>query len=579
MRMPMARRAGLVALTVLVALSAVAPVTADSRARKIEPQGMVRYRPGRVFTPSTDVTSVSGYAAWMIDEALGAMTPLPKLGSAFLRAERKEGINARYLVAHALLESGWGTSDIARLKHNLFGYNAYDRDPWKYASSFRTYAAGVAAVAAHIRDTYLTPGGRWFYRYTTLRGMNMYYASDPGWADKISHLANRLDQLVVTLRERGLRFERPELHTSAHAGGSVAVDIPWSARPGAVLPAGIRFAARWSPVEVVEASPTGPTSMSPSSWKLARRTAQPGRVERVVVGVPAQPGIWRIEVEARDSDGRPLPKSDRAPIRPLTVRVAADREVGISLAVGRDGRIEATLRNVGRRAVDAVAGGAATGVEAWALPLDPATQAFRLTAVPLDAQLAPRASRVVRFAAPPMPAVVVVRITGDPEAIGRSRPAVGLVRRVRDGRPELGSLSVASGRDDALLGRATPQGWVTLEAVEDQGTVRALVAGRLAEPAFTTALAAAEGAPGLPSLLVRSLAAEPGAAARPTRALQEVPAEPPSPATLDVTGLPPGIRLVMAGIVPADGGPIDPRSLRLAWIPVTAVAALPADPH
>ena len=56
---------------------------------------MVPYRAGGAFTPNTDVLSVSGYAAWMIDEALGATTPLPPLGAAFLRAEREEGINAR----------------------------------------------------------------------------------------------------------------------------------------------------------------------------------------------------------------------------------------------------------------------------------------------------------------------------------------------------------------------------------------------------------------------------------------------------------------------------------------------------
>ncbi len=579
MRISLARRAGLVALLALVALSAVAPVTADSRVRKTEPHGIVRYRSGQVFTPNTDVTSVSGYAAWMIDEALGVVTPLPHLGSSFLKAERREGINARYLVAHALLESGWGTSDIARFKHNLFGYNAYDRNPWKYASSFRTYASGIAAVAAHVRDTYLTPGGRWFYRYSTLRAMNMYYASDPRWADKIAYLANQLDGLVVTLRERDLRFERPELRASPQAGGSVAVDIPWRARPGAVLPDGIRFAVRWTPLELVEADSAVPASAPPANWKPVRRSEQPGHAERLVVGVPAEPGIWRLEIEARDSDGRPLPKGDRAPIPSVTVRVAADREAAISLDVGRDGRIEATLRNVGHRAIDAVAGSAATVVEAWALPLDPATRAFRLTAAPLVAALEPRGSAVVRFAAPAMPAVVVVRLSGEPAAIGRSRPAAALVQRNGGGRPELASMSISSERDDVLLRRVPTDGRISLDAADDAGTLRALVTGGGVEPPVGAALTAAEEAPGLPSLLVRSLAAEPGAPAGPSGALLEIPAEPPTPATLAVTGLPGGIRLVMAGIVPADGGPADPRTLRLAWVPVMAAVQLSADPH
>jgi len=172
------RRVALGALALLTMLTVVAPVEARSPLKKIEPRRTVPYRVGRAFTPNTDVLSVSGYAAWMIDEALGATTALPQLGAAFMRAEREEGINARYFVAHAMLESGWGSSAIARLKRNLFGYNAYDRDPWKHARRFSSHARGVATVAAILRESYLTPGGHRWYGFTTLRGINRYYASD-----------------------------------------------------------------------------------------------------------------------------------------------------------------------------------------------------------------------------------------------------------------------------------------------------------------------------------------------------------------------------------------------------------------
>ena len=143
-------RAGIVALAALVALAAVAPVAADSRVRKIEPRRVVPYKLGRAVTPNTDILSASGYAAWMIDEALEATTPLPRLGAAFMKAEREEGINARTLVAHAILETRWGTSAIAQRKRNLFGYSAYDRDPWRYAARFRSYEQGILAVASNV---------------------------------------------------------------------------------------------------------------------------------------------------------------------------------------------------------------------------------------------------------------------------------------------------------------------------------------------------------------------------------------------------------------------------------------------
>jgi hypothetical protein len=154
-----------------------------------------------------------------------------------------------------------------------------------------------------------------------------------------------------------------------------------------------------------------------------------------------------------------------------------------------------------------------------------------------------------------------------------------LVSPGADGRPEVEALAVASARDEALLGRAPADGRITLVPIEDHGSLRATIAPGPAVPEEGVALAAGEEAAGPPSLLVRSLAAEPGSSAAPSRALLRIPAEPPSPASLDVTGLPAGIRLVMAGVVPADGGPIEVASLRLAWIKVVAVSEAGAAPH
>lgn len=238
------RRVALGALALLTTLAVVAPVEARSPGGKIEPRRVLPYRVGGVFRPDTNVLSVSGYAAWMIDEVLGSTTSLPRLGAAFLRAEREQGINARYFVAHAMLESGWGSSDLARLKRNLFGYNAYDRDPWRYATRFPSHAKGVDAVAEILRESYLTPGGRWWYRFTTARAINRYYASDPRWADKVANLANIIDALVVTLRERWVRFRRPTLVEQPVVGSPAVLEVPWRAKPGAQLPAALRFAVR-----------------------------------------------------------------------------------------------------------------------------------------------------------------------------------------------------------------------------------------------------------------------------------------------------------------------------------------------
>jgi hypothetical protein len=566
------RRGVLVALTATILLTAVAPVAADSRHRKIEPRRTVRYRVGRVFTPNTDVTSVSGYAAWMIDELLATSTPLPRLGAAFMKAERKEGLNARYFLAHAMLESGWGTSDIARFKRNLFGYNAYDRNPWKHASRFRTFQKGIATVAARVHDRYLRRTGRWWYGFTTLRGMNRYYASDPRWADKIARIANQIDRRVVTLRERRLRFGTPAFASPPTIRTVAALDVQWRAKRGAVLPSRIRFAVRWVPVALVESAATGPAKAPATRWALVSRKDMPGDAVSLAVRTPSQPGLWRLDVEARDSDGRSLPKTDRPGIPSISVRVATEHETTASLGVADKGRIAATIRNVGSHPISVSQDGTATTIEAWALPLDPGRKAFRLAADPLDAALAPRASRVVRFAAPAVPSVVVVRLAGDPGAVGRATPAAALAVRGRNGRVTITALSISSPRDDALLRRKPAAGRISLASVDAAGSIRATITGGTDVPEVGAALAAVEGAPGRFSLLVRSLAAEPARAARPSASTLELPADPSSRAAVQVAGLPAGVRLVMSAVVPPDGGTADARTIRLAWIPVTALS-------
>ena len=96
------------------------------------------YHAGRAIRLDTNLLSVSGASAWAIDEYLKATTSLPPLGTAFIAAEKRYGVNARFLLAAAMHESAWGTGYISRKKHNLFGYNAFDRDPLRFATAFAT---------------------------------------------------------------------------------------------------------------------------------------------------------------------------------------------------------------------------------------------------------------------------------------------------------------------------------------------------------------------------------------------------------------------------------------------------------
>jgi beta-N-acetylglucosaminidase len=146
--------------------------------------------PGPLFTIDTDLTKPSGETAAKLDAFL-AGSALAGLGGSFMHAEQTYHVSARYFVAHAILESAWGTSAIAHDKHNLFGYGASDSDPYGNANTFPSFDACIQFVAQVIAQDYLSPNGA-FYHGPTLRGMNVDYASDPQWATKIASIANTI---------------------------------------------------------------------------------------------------------------------------------------------------------------------------------------------------------------------------------------------------------------------------------------------------------------------------------------------------------------------------------------------------
>ena len=62
--------------------------------------------------------------------------------------------------------------------------------------TFTSFDACIQYVAQFIEVNYLTVGGQ-FYHGPTLRGMNVDYASDPNWAEKIASIADTIPPLAV----------------------------------------------------------------------------------------------------------------------------------------------------------------------------------------------------------------------------------------------------------------------------------------------------------------------------------------------------------------------------------------------
>ena len=77
----------------------------------------------------------------------------------FYYAEQEYGINGVFLASLAIHESGWGTSNIALNKNNLFGYQAYDGSAYSSSKQFDTYAEGIDLVARVLIKYYLNSNG------------------------------------------------------------------------------------------------------------------------------------------------------------------------------------------------------------------------------------------------------------------------------------------------------------------------------------------------------------------------------------------------------------------------------------
>ena len=122
-------------------------------------------------------------------------SPLAGLGSIFMQAQSTYGVDANYLVSHAILESSWGKSQIAQAKNNIYGYGAYDSNPGVDAGRFPSLEYAILYQAWSVRNNYLTPGAG-LYVSPTLTGMNVHYATDPHWANSIGLLMSELASYV-----------------------------------------------------------------------------------------------------------------------------------------------------------------------------------------------------------------------------------------------------------------------------------------------------------------------------------------------------------------------------------------------
>ena len=171
-------------------------------------------RKQKIFASAGESMSVNKASGLTLEDFKKALSNNPKdvnkifenNAAAFYNAEQKYNVNGLFIAAIGINESAWGTSNIALTKKNLFGYGAFDRDPYNLSYTFENYEDGIDLVTKVMAKYYLNPAGTKlfgdemasgkYYNGPTIAAVNMRYASDTEWAKKVysymEYLYNKL---------------------------------------------------------------------------------------------------------------------------------------------------------------------------------------------------------------------------------------------------------------------------------------------------------------------------------------------------------------------------------------------------
>jgi len=143
-----------------------------------------------------DLTEATNYSAEDLDKVFSLLnidnSLLENKGATFKEAEEHYHINALYLLAHSALESDWGRSKIARDKNNFFGITAYDTTPYLSAKTFDDVDKGILGATKWIKENYIDRGRTFLGNKAS--GMNVEYASDPYWGEKIASVMMKINE-------------------------------------------------------------------------------------------------------------------------------------------------------------------------------------------------------------------------------------------------------------------------------------------------------------------------------------------------------------------------------------------------
>lgn len=156
-----------------------------------------------------------GISVSALNKILKGKGTLDGQGKAFAEACKKNNINEIYLIAHAFLESGYGTSNFASGRYgayNYFGIGAFDNDP-DYAMKFAknkgwtSPAKAIMGGAGFVRKDYINKGQNTLYRirWNPKNPATHQYATAIEWCQ---HQASTIAKLYKQIGLKGIFFTR-----------------------------------------------------------------------------------------------------------------------------------------------------------------------------------------------------------------------------------------------------------------------------------------------------------------------------------------------------------------------------------
>jgi hypothetical protein len=270
-------------MAVAAALTLATQVHADSQMEVASTPPPPAGAPVPAYQPlatGSDILQPSLETAADLDAFLGN-TNLAGMGTEYIRAEARTGVNARFLLGITWTENRAGSSYLSQTQHNLFSITGGG------PGGFLSYASdqeSIQSAADYIGAQYARPGGQ-HYRGGTIAAVGSVYAADPQWADKVARASNfvgpsRGAAYAATLRVAG----------TGPDGVTVRVVnqgfVPWDMAPGAQLLLHYRWSRRAESV-------TGLSTVPAPALRSG------GEADVAVPGAVAPEGDgWRFQVTA-----------------------------------------------------------------------------------------------------------------------------------------------------------------------------------------------------------------------------------------------------------------------------------------